>query len=269
MLQLCWADEATLETNNRGLIYGDGLFETLRVEGASAPLLSYHLERLVRDAGRLGIPVARHDIARHCDSALARYCGLYGDTAWILKLILTRGEGGRGYRPAPDMRPTLILQHAPAPQAPPAAGVYVDFSRVPLTVNPVLSGIKTLNRLEQVMAARELVDPVFEVLMSNAAGDVVEGTRTNLFVRLPEGWVTPPASSLAVSGVMRQRVIERLHSAGEALTERPLGLGELVGHRCQAICLTNSVLGVVPVRSLAGQDLPVDSTLATICLPSN
>ncbi|MEI4872736.1 aminotransferase class IV, partial [Klebsiella pneumoniae] len=86
------------------------------------------------------------------------------------------------YRPDPDAEPNVLVLEAAAPSSPPAAGVRVDFSRVPLTVNPLLCGIKSLNRLEQVLAAKELEGDLFEVLMSNAAGDIVEGTRTNLFV---------------------------------------------------------------------------------------
>lgn len=117
------------------------------------------------------------------------------------------------------------------------------------------------------MAAREMKDPTFELLMTNAAGHVVEGTRTNLFLHGPDGWRTPPAASLAVSGVMRRKVIECLHAAGEPFRECELQVEDLLGRECQGLYLTNSVLGVVPVRNLAGLDLPVGNRLATICDP--
>lgn len=196
--------------------------------------------------------------------ALARYADQYGGGDWVLKLTLTRGSGGRGYRPDPGMKPHLMISHFAAPASADPAGVVVDFSRIPLTVNPLFAGIKSLNRLEQVMAARELRGDLYEVLMSNRDGQVVEGTRTNLFIRSGETWITPPAATLAVAGVMRRYVLDRLHSAGHEVREAPLQLDDLVGPQCRGVWLTNSVLGVVPVRNLAGHDLPVDQGLATI-----
>ena len=265
MVRVYRADQEGLPANDRGLAYGDGLFETILAEGPRAALLPWHLERLNRDAGRLGIPIVRGEIETLLTQALADFAGYYGGGRWILKATLTRGAGGRGYRPDKHMEPNLLLVHAPAPPRPPAAGVTVDFSPVPLTVNPILSGIKSLNRLEQVMAARELGADLFEVLMSNAEGHVVEGTRTNLFVATEEGWLTPPQSTLAVAGVMRRVVLEHLWSAGEPVTEAPVTLEVLMSERCKGVCLTNSVLGIVPVRNLAGQAVPMDNRLSLLC----
>ncbi|MGC8119284.1 aminodeoxychorismate lyase [Marinobacter sp. VGCF2001] len=267
MLKVYWAADDSLPSGDRGLAYGDGLFETIRVSRGQAPLVMHHLERLVHDAMRLGIRLARPEIESVFASALERYGALYGDADWILKLVVTRGTGGRGYRPAAAVTPSLFLFHASLPVLPPASGVSVDFSRIPLTVNPLLAGIKSLNRLEQVMAASEIKEPIFELLMSNADGHVVEGTRTNIFLHTPNGWVTPPAKSLAVSGVMRRQVIERLHTVGEPLRESDVEMADLLGSHCQGLYLTNSVLGVVPVRNLAGHDLPAGNQLATICDP--
>jgi 4-amino-4-deoxychorismate lyase len=163
------------------------------------------------------------------------------------------------------MEPNLLVSCSDAPPMPDSAGVVVEFSSVPLTVNPLLAGIKSLNRLEQVMAARELSGDCFEVLMADAAGHIVEGTRTNLFVLTDEGWITPPGNSVAVAGVMRQLVIERLQQAGEPFQEAPITREQLQPEVCRGLYLTNSVLGVVRVRNLAGQDLPAERCLATIC----
>ncbi|AOY87303.1 aminodeoxychorismate lyase [Marinobacter salinus] len=265
MFNLFWADEGGLPANDRGLAYGDGLFETIRMEGDRGALLSRHLERLVRDAGRLGITLSRSDLYSVFGDASARFSGRFDSHSWVLKLTVTRGAGGRGYRPDPRMKPSLLVASAPMPQMAPEAGVDVDFSRVPLTVNPLLAGIKSLNRLEQVMAARELNDSLFEVIMSNSEGYLLEGTRTNLLLKTSQGWSTPPASSLAVSGVMRDWVLECLRGRGEQVVERPLMPEDIIGQECLGLYLLNSVLGVVPVRSLAGHDLPVDGGLATIC----
>lgn len=269
MFQLYWADDDCLPAGDRGFSYGDGLFETIRVCEGRAPLLGYHLDRLLTDSGRLGISLSRPELEKACSDAVDRYGVVYGGAPWVLKFVVTRGTGGRGYRPLAEMRPNLFVFHSPAPPGPPETGVRADFSRIPLTVNPLFSGMKTLNRLEQVMAAREMHGSVWELLMTNADGHVVEGTRTNLFLLGPEGWVTPPGASLAVSGVMRRQVIERLHLTGERLVERSVGVGELLSPHCRGVWLSNSVIGVVPVNNLAGHDLPVDNRLATICDPEN
>lgn len=265
MLKVYWADDDCLPSADRGLAYGDGLFETIRVYGDRAPLLVYHLDRLVRDARRLGIGLSRPELEEVFAGALERYGTFHSGSHWVLKLVVTRGSSGRGYRPTAGVNPSLFLFHSDLPPLPPETGVMVDFSRVPLTVNPLLSGIKSLNRLEQVMAAQEMTAPTFELLMTNGEGHVVEGTRTNIFLHGPDGWRTPPAASLAVSGVMRRKVIERLHAAGEPFRESELRVDDLLDSECQGLYLTNSVLGVVPVRNLAGHDLPVDNRLATIC----
>lgn len=264
MARLYWADEGGLPPSDRGLSYGDGLFETIRVTKGQAPLLDDHLERMIADAGRLGIPVEYDFLSRVCLQALVRFRAAGPD--FVLKLILTRGAGGRGYNPGSNLVPNLLVSRSELPPAPDTAGVVADFSPVTLTVNPLLAGIKSLNRLEQVMASRALGGDLFEVLMCSPDGSVVEGTRTNLFVATDEGWLTPPASTLAVSGVMRKKVLACLQAAGECVKEGAITRERLLeagGHR--GLWLTNSVLGLVPVRKLAGRDLPVDTGLATIC----
>ncbi|MFP3978078.1 aminotransferase class IV [Marinobacter sp. KMM 10035] len=271
MFNLYWADERGLPAGDRGASYGDGLFETVRMHGDRGVLLSRHLDRMVRDAGRLGIPIALTDLRKACTAAIDRYLERFGkadaEGGWVLKLMLTRGEGGRGYQPSVGARPNLMLSAGPMPVLPASSGVIADFSRIPLTVNPLLAGIKSLNRLEQVMAAREINGELYEVIMADSAGSLVEGTRTNLLLKVPDGWVTPPLKSLAVAGIMRQWVLERLRARGESVFERSVSIADSMGSHCQGLFLLNSVVGVVPVRRLAGQDLPVDDGVATIFNP--
>ncbi|MGO1749096.1 MAG: aminotransferase class IV [Marinobacter sp.] len=271
MFNLCWADEGGLPAGDRGVAYGDGLFETISMRGDGGVLLARHLDRMVRDAGRLGIPVDLTDLRKACTAAVTRYAARYTNQqaggSWVLKLTLTRGEGGRGYQPGLGIRPNLMVSASAMPSTPVASGVAADFSRVPLTVNPLLAGIKSLNRLEQVMAAREIEGNLFEVIMSDNAGNLVEGTRTNLLLKTPEGWVTPPAKSLAVAGILRQWILERLRARGEVVVERAVSIADVMGPHCLGLFLLNSVIGAVPVGVLAGQDLPVDDGLATIFNP--
>lgn len=279
MVNVVWAEESGLAANDRGLAYGDGLFETIRMQGRRGALLGRHQRRLLADAERLGISVTHEALSRACQLAAERYAPEFGEEGdahfgtaggpanggWVLKLILSRGAGGRGYRPDSNSRPQLLISAGPLPPLPPLTGVVAGIAQQRVTVNPQLAGMKTLNRLEQVMAARELTDGVFELIMRDHNDCLVEGTRTNVLVKTSAGWITPPATALAVSGVMRQWVLDCLRRRGEPVLERSLRLADLRAPACKNLYLLSSVLGVVPVYQLADAHLPVSGGLATIC----
>ena len=267
MPTLLLADRDPVPALDRGLAYGDGLFETLRVVGRRVVLRTLHLERMVSDAGRLGIPVAFEDLEHALTESVRHFAQDRGQGDWILKLILTRGTGGRGYRPPMSPAPHIIASASAMPPEPDQAGVAVDLATVPLVVNPRLAGIKSLNRLEQVMASREFNGEQWELIMSGLNGDLLEGTRTNLIARVGDDWITPPVEAIAVAGVMRQFVISRLKANDCFVTERPLPSTIADQADLRGLWLLNSVFGAVPVRTLAGVHLPVDDTLATICNP--
>lgn len=252
---------------DRGLAYGDGLFETVRMCGQRAVLRRHHLKRMVSDAGRLGIEVGYDELDQRLGQAAAHLEPDAGAESWVLKMILTRGAGGRGYRLPEQVEPRLIVSAAAMPPSPDPGGVVARLASFPLTVNPRLAGIKTLNRLEQVMASREFTGAEWELIMTNTAGEPVEGTRTNLLARVGEEWITPPVLSIAVAGVMRQYAIECLRAASERVAERPLPRDFVSLPEFRGLYLLNSVSGLMPVGFLDSVQLPVDDTLATICNP--
>lgn len=264
MVSLIWAECDPLPAGDRGLSYGDGLFETIRVHGQQLLLGDRHLIRLLEGAQRLGIAVSRPDLEQCLAQALARY-SRPGD--WVLKLILTRGVGGRGYVPPSPCQPQLILSCHDMPVLPDPHGVSVQLGHHPLVVNPVLAGLKSLNRLDQVMASTELRAGNYEVLMTDGHGHLLEGTRTNLMLRVDGQWWVPPMSALAVHGVMLAEVMAQLQAAAEVIREQPLEVALLSHPRLEGVYLMNSVTGVVPVSRIDGRDLPIDGSLATICRP--
>jgi aminodeoxychorismate lyase len=266
VLNVIRPDGNGVAATDRGLAYGDGLFETIRMRGRQAVLRSYHLDRMVADAGRLGIPVERSDLDAEISRSGCDLASQYADD-WVLKLVLTRGSGGRGYRSPVECEPSLIVTSSPMPMLPPPGGVVAAFSQFPLTVNPRLAGIKTLNRLEQVMASREFSGEEFELIMANADGQLLEGTRTNLIIRMEGEWVTPPVESLAVAGVMRQFALECLRASGHTIREQVIPPALLSSPGLRGLYLVNSVVGIVAVRRLGSVDLPVDDGLETICDP--
>jgi 4-amino-4-deoxychorismate lyase len=235
---------------DRGLQYGDGLFETIAVQEGTPLLWERHLERLRRDASRLALPVP--DGGCLADEA-RRLCA--GAERAVLKIIVTRGDAGRGYAPPPAAVPTRILSLTPWPVHPPEAaekGVAVRFCETRLGSNPRLAGIKHLNRLEQVLARREWEGEFAEGLMQDESGNVIEGTMSNLFVVTSGIVSTPDLGRCGVAGVMRGWVRDRLAGAVRVV---PLGCDEVL--QVDEIFLTNSVIGVWPVSRLADREYAV------------
>ena len=233
---------------DRGLHYGDGVFETLAVRAGGVPLWSYHRARLLRDTARLGITGLDIDSLQREVFELAHDCAQA-----VVKVIVTRGEGGRGYRPAPAAArraPTRIVLRYPWPDYPShyEEGVVVRVCDTRLSINPALAGIKHLNRLEQVMARSEWYDPeIAEGLMCDQAGQVVEATQANVFLVYKEELLTPDVSESGVAGVMRGLLIEHAQAwSGVPVRETVLRLEDI--QYADEVFLCNAVIGIWPVR---------------------
>lgn len=241
---------APLSALDRGLAYGDGLFETCRVQAGGVPLWPWHRARLEAGARRLGIPL---DLAR-LEEERQRLLSRAGDEEARLKLIVTRGEGGRAYRPPAHPEPSYCwqLRSSPPPdQTPAREGVVLYECRHRLGDNPALAGLKHLNRLEYVLARSEWEDDFPEGLLCDARGEVIEGTVSNVFVRLGDGWVTPPLNRNGVAGVMRRLLLEEIAPVlGWAVAQTPVSRAQLSGVREWFVC--NSVFGIWPVVGLSG-----------------
>jgi 4-amino-4-deoxychorismate lyase len=253
----CWVNgtpEAALSPQDRGLQYGDGLFETMAVREGCIALLERHLARLSRGCERLGIDGVDAGVLR---SELQHAAG--GSGVGVIKLIVTRGTQGRGYRPLPHTLPTRILTTYPAPEYPvewARAGVQVRICALRLAEQPQLAGLKHLNRLEQVLARREWSGRVpQEGLMLDTAGRVVGGTMCNVFANLAGKLVTPRVERCGVAGVMREAVLVRAESLGMECQQRDLALDELL--EAQEIFLTNALIGIWPVARIEQRQYPV------------
>jgi 4-amino-4-deoxychorismate lyase len=233
----------TVDVRDRGLGYGDGLFETMRVRRRAIRLLDYHLERLAEGCGRLAI--AAPDPKR-LGRELARAAALRSDA--VLKLIVTRGVGARGYRPSGRERATRLMSlHALSRQALRGTGAArVRLCETRLGANPALAGLKTLNRLESVLARAEWSDGrVWEGLMRDADDNLVGGTMSNLFVRRGSLLYTPRLDRCGIAGVMRRWVLEQASALGLRAVEGRVRWEDLGG--ADEVFMTNAVVGVVPV----------------------
>ncbi len=242
-------DAATLPLTDRGLQYGDGLFETIAVRASGPCLWSEHLDRLSLGAARLGIPLPDPELLLRECLALTQ-----GVASGVLKLILTRGSGGRGYRPPAVPSPTRILGLYPTPAYPSGwaeAGVRVRWCDLVLGENPRLAGIKHLNRLEQVLARAEWDDEaIAEGLLCDTRGRVVAGTMSNVFVYAGGRLLTPCLDRCGVAGTVRALVLRLAPTCGVPIAEADLVRADL--EAAEGVFMTNAVLGVAPVWRLGG-----------------
>ena len=233
---------------DRGLAYGDGVFETVAVAGGSALLWPRHRARLLNGCRRLGIVF--DDV-----EALEREVPLMAaqNAAGIVKVIVTAGRGGRGYRRPQEQEPTRIVIALPPPDYPDeyaVRGVAARFCRKRLAHDPELAGVKHLNRLAQVIARMEWRDEFQEGIMLDYRDQVVEGTMSNVFAVTGDALQTPPLDRCGVRGVMRDWIIEACRERGIAVSQTRLGREDLA--RADGIFFCNAVIRAWPVRTLEG-----------------
>jgi 4-amino-4-deoxychorismate lyase len=256
---------------DRGLHYGEGLFETIACIERRPRFLALHLERLALGCQRLALP--------HPD--MARLRERIEQTASessraIVKVLLTRGAGtSRGYRWGPEAGTCVIIRY-PWPDADAAqrlSGARVRIASTRLGENPSLAGMKHCNRLEQILAANEPgAAAADEALMLSTAGHLICGTMTNVFLIAGDDDSvrvrTPAIRTCGVAGVMRRAVMREAVRAGVPLEECLLILDDLGAAR--EVFLTNARVGVWPVRSLEQRELalgPVTAHLARLMQP--
>ena len=235
--------------DDRGVQYGDGLFETIAVRDSAPRLWDYHVERLQTGAVRLGLQAPSESLMRaELQAALDQ--AQADRSRCVAKILLTAGEGPRGYRRAGDMPATLLTGVATARRLPDSAyrdGVALRLCNTRLAAQPQLAGMKTLNRLEQVLARNEWRDEsVFEGLTLDADGRVICGTMSNVFLISGQALVTPAITRCGVSGVMRRHVLTLLDSAGIDCEVRDVDAAELGA--ADGVFISNSQFGVLPAR---------------------
>ena len=243
----------TISPLDRGLAYGDGLFETVRFIGASAPLWQRHMQRLDESCRRLHIP--EPDAAQLWDEAISVTRDL---PHAVVRITLTRGVGERGYALPVSPSLTRIVAAFVAPVLPAknyAQGVHIRVCELRLAAQPALAGIKHLNRLEQVLARAEWSDPaIAEGLLCDTDGRVVCATMANVFAVIDGALLTPLVDRCGVAGVARAEVLQAFPQA--RISDIPLD----ALRRAEEIFLTSSVRGIVPV-SLLGDRVYAPGTI--------
>ena len=233
---------SALAVDDRGLAFGDGLFRTLQVRAGRPLNWRWHRVRLQKDCASLML-------AMPDEATLLREIAQVAPGDATVKIILTRGSGKRGYALPTDAKPTRIVQSFDPPAYPPRnahEGVAVRRCELVLAAQPRFAGAKTLNRLENVLARSEWQDPaIAEGLLGDAAGHVVEGTMSNVFIVDRGALATPALDRCGVVGAQRERIRELAGTAGIECVERPIAWEELVA--ADEVFLANSLIGIWPV----------------------
>jgi len=238
----------TVDPDDRGFQYGDGLFETIAIRGGKPRLWRYHMDRLGSGCKRLGLgPPVVASLDQRVKAALQVS---KEDTSFcIAKIIVTAGTDARGYgRTMPSSTETYIGVFPAAPLNKQAYrnGVTTMMCDTRLAVGSPVAGLKTLNRIEQVLGRSECASTgAFEGLMMDAEGRLICGTMSNVFIVSDNVVRTPSLERCGVAGTMRRLVLEELERSNWSvdvcdLDETDLAAGD-------EVFIANSQMGVVPV----------------------
>jgi 4-amino-4-deoxychorismate lyase len=244
-------DQDFLPVSDRAVQYGDGLFETIKVVGQTPQHWDRHVSRLKGSCDKLRIPCDLELLETEVNQLLSSRSGACASTV-ILKIIITRGSGGRGYAPAANSVASRIVQLHNFPDgydSNASQGIHVILCRHPLSRNSALAGIKHLNRLDQVIASMELTAASAEGLMCDDNGHLIEGIKTNVFFVRGGRVITPALTEAGVAGVMREVILEQFADRDIPVEVRQVCFDEL--RDASEIWVCNSVLGVWPVISVA------------------
>jgi len=235
---------------DRGLAYGDGVFRTMRAVGGRILYWARHYTKLLHDCRRLGL---------NCPSEMVLWDDIASllavEPACVVKIVITRGSGGRGYAPPADAMPMRIVASFPVPEIPgdrAVVGIQARWCRTPVSMQPALAGIKHLNRLDSVLARSEWTNgEVAEGLMLDRDGWVIQGTMSNLFIVEGDKLSTPVLDAAGVAGVQRERLLSLAAGIGMRCGQDRITPQRLLA--ADQVYVSNSVIGLWWLAGLDGR----------------
>lgn len=237
-----WLPQNTWSAADRALNYGDGLFETLRFDAQQAiPLWHYHQQRLMAGLEALNFPAYSLAEIKAAMQSLP-----ISESVNAGKLLISRGQGERGYAAPKEAKIELLWHGFTAPSWALERfpnGLEVAVSPIVLAKQPRLAGIKHLNRLEQVLARNLFPEHCQEVVMCDDAQSVIEGCMSNIVLFKDNQWLTPSLDNNGVNGVIRQWLLSQL-----PIIEAQVSLAELM--QADTIIFCNTLNGIAPVARL-------------------
>lgn len=235
--------------DDRAFQYGDGLFETVAIRDGRLRLWDRHLARLAKGCAKLGFEVPdAQQLQLQVDTALRQTESEHRDC--VVKIIMTGGVGQRGYGRLTTTASVFVgvFPHDGAGPEAYTDGVATLLCKTPLAISSATAGLKTLNRIEQVLGRSECLRAnCFEGLMQDADGRVICGTMSNVFAVYDNSLITPYLGRCGVAGVMRDFAIDVFRDRGLKVAVTDLGVDQL--WRCDALFLTNSQFGLLPVST--------------------
>ncbi|REL27183.1 aminodeoxychorismate lyase [Thalassotalea euphylliae] len=259
------AQTPSINVSDRAFAYGDGLFTTAKITNGKVDNLAAHLERLINGVNTLAIDVDLTGLQQRLEALASGY------SLAVLKVLISAGEGGRGYSRVGCEKGKAVISIHDYPahyKAWQQHGIRLGIAKTRLGVNPMLAGIKHLNRLEQVMVRRELdARDEDDLLVSNCLGNIVEVTAGNVFW-LPKGnnnhhnatsretWHTPSLGMSGVDGLARQQLIQKLNGSNRYAIEI-VEQSTLAANTVESMLVCNSVLGIAPVYEFSGTALNI------------
>ena len=258
---------------DRGLAYGDGIFETMnwcvsksnKIKIYGVEYWKRHLERLKIGCDKIKLPMPSEDLLNSYKNKILKKSAESSLNRGILKIIITRGVGGRGYKYESSLKPTIIFLSFPAKTIDHKlynSGVRVKLCKTDISENKRISGIKHLNRLDSVIARSEWDDNFFEGLFVDKSGNLLEGTMTNIFFIKNKVLYFPKLKSFGIEGIISQVIREKTNLFFKDFMECNLKFSEIKNF--DAMFITNSIIRVMPVKYLENVSFTITYELRSL-----
>ncbi|TXH98736.1 MAG: aminodeoxychorismate lyase [Rheinheimera sp.] len=234
-----------IQFSDRSFQYGDGIFSTIRICHGEPQLWSLHWQRLTDSMQRLGFNAPREDVV------LSQVRAAISAPNLVLKVLISRGQGARGYGTLGINEAEIYCWTAPMPDYSTIRqqGVTLGLASMRLSQQPLLAGIKHCSRLETVLLKREAEQSQYDdLLVCDQQGFLIEASAANVLIWHQQQWWTPDLQQAGVAGVLRQLLLEQ-----KLVSVQPLSASLL--SEVPALALCNALMGVVPVAAFAGRQL--------------
>ena len=235
-------EDSRIDVLDRGFQYGDGLFETIAYKNHKLQFWDEHMQRLHDSCERLSLAAVDESLWLED----IKQCQLSSDA--VIKLSLSRGVSGRGYAYADNDSVTRVTASFKLPDYPQAnqKGITAVLCKTPVSVNPMLAGMKHLNRLDNVLARNEWHDStIAEGFMFDSSGHIIQGTMSNVFCVLGDELYTPLLEQCGVAGIMREQVIALAGELNIPLSVVYISQTNFL--QMDGVFVTNSLIGIWPV----------------------
>ena len=198
-------------------------------------------------------------------NTIFKKCAQFNQFKGVLKIIITRGEGGRGYSFEKNMKPNVIFQSFPITLPDENSlieGVEIDICKTPINQNNFLSGLKHLNRIDSVIASDFINEKMYDSIFLDSNNLIIEGIKTNIFFIKKKKLCTPKISSSGINGIMRQVVIEKYSPLFEELSENNISANQIP--EFDGAFLTNSIIGVLPIKNIQRVSFIIDDRITKL-----